>query len=160
MSVWLQWVMPNRVVDLLACWKAWFPRQHNGDIWNAIPLCIMWTLERGHQKNCLKHLNEQLGILRYIYIYIYIHILHYLYERMAHLIGCSCVNLFSWMLHILLIWFWSHSITHPVYLMVIWCLNFTYYQYKRVKEVESWHNSNCLPPKVIGHRFESKNQLL
>ena len=32
MSVWLQWVMPNRVVDLLACWKAWFPRQHNGDI--------------------------------------------------------------------------------------------------------------------------------
>ena len=30
-----------------------------------------------------------------IYIYIYIHILHYLYERMAHLIGCSCVNLFS-----------------------------------------------------------------
>ena len=96
----------------------------------------------------------------YIYIYIYTHILHYLYEWMADLIGCSCFNLFSWLLHILLIWFWSHSITHPVYLMVIWCLNFTYYQYKRVKEVESWRNSNCLPPKVIGHRFESKNQLL
>ena len=37
-------VMPKRVVDLLACWKGRFARHCNGDIWNAIPLCIMWTV--------------------------------------------------------------------------------------------------------------------
>ena len=37
-------VMPKRVVDLLACWKGRFARHCNGDIWNVIPLCIMWTV--------------------------------------------------------------------------------------------------------------------
>ena len=37
----VQWVMPKRVVDLLACWKGQYARHCNGDIWNPIPLCIM-----------------------------------------------------------------------------------------------------------------------
>ena len=37
-------VMPKMVVDLLAYWKGRFARHCNVDIWNAIPLCIMWTI--------------------------------------------------------------------------------------------------------------------
>ena len=37
-------VMLKRVVDLLAYWKGRFVRHCNVDIWNAIPLCIMWTI--------------------------------------------------------------------------------------------------------------------
>ena len=40
----VHWFMPKRVVDLLAWWEGWFSRHRNGDIWNAISLCIMWTI--------------------------------------------------------------------------------------------------------------------
>ena len=41
----VHWDMLVRVVDLLTCWKGRFAR-HNGDIWNAIPLCITWIIWR------------------------------------------------------------------------------------------------------------------
>ena len=40
----VQWVMPQRVVDLLASWKGRYARHRNGDVWSVIPLCIMWII--------------------------------------------------------------------------------------------------------------------
>ena len=39
--------MPKRVTDLLAYWKGWLARHHNGDLWSAIPLCIIWKKRNG-----------------------------------------------------------------------------------------------------------------
>ena len=39
------------LLDLLACWKGGFGRHQNVDIWNAIPLCIMWTIWK-ERNNC------------------------------------------------------------------------------------------------------------
>ena len=38
------WVMPNRVVDLLACWHGGFRQHSAASIWGAIPHCIIWTI--------------------------------------------------------------------------------------------------------------------
>lgn len=38
--------MPQMVVELLACWKGQYARRCNGEIWNAIPLGLMWILWR------------------------------------------------------------------------------------------------------------------
>jgi len=43
----VHWAMPKRVTDLLACWKGWLARHHNGDLWSAIPLCIIWKERNG-----------------------------------------------------------------------------------------------------------------
>lgn len=40
------WVMPNRVVELLACWHRGFQWHSAASIWNAIPHCIIWTIWR------------------------------------------------------------------------------------------------------------------
>ena len=46
MFVGMQWVMLRWVVDLLTSWKRRFVRHHIASIWNAIPLCIMWSIWR------------------------------------------------------------------------------------------------------------------
>ena len=38
----IHWVMPKRVADF---WKRRFDRHHNGDNWNAIPLCVMGIIQ-------------------------------------------------------------------------------------------------------------------
>lgn len=43
----VHWTMPKRVADLLACWKGWLARHHNGDLWSAIHLCIIWKERNG-----------------------------------------------------------------------------------------------------------------
>ena len=42
----VQQVMPHRVVDLLACWIGKFAKHQSGDLWKAIPLCLMWAIWR------------------------------------------------------------------------------------------------------------------
>jgi hypothetical protein len=37
------WVIPEKVVDLLFGWFNWF-RKHNSEVWNLVPLCLMWTV--------------------------------------------------------------------------------------------------------------------
>ena len=39
----IQEVLPRRVADLDFGWRNWFGR-HNSDIWNLVPLCLMWSL--------------------------------------------------------------------------------------------------------------------
>lgn len=40
----MQQVMPQKVIDLLACWKGHFGRHGNGDICKAIPLHLLLTI--------------------------------------------------------------------------------------------------------------------
>jgi hypothetical protein len=38
-----QWVLPAKVIDLLFGWFNGFGK-HSSDIWNLVPLCLMWSL--------------------------------------------------------------------------------------------------------------------
>ena len=40
----VQWVMPRRVVDLLAGWTGRCGKFRGGNCWKAIPLCLMWII--------------------------------------------------------------------------------------------------------------------
>jgi hypothetical protein len=42
----VEWVMPRRVVDLLAFWKGRVNRYDNNILWNAIPSLLMWCILR------------------------------------------------------------------------------------------------------------------
>ena len=46
----IHWVMPSSVVGLLSCWHQWLGN-HNSDIWNLVPGCLMWIvwLERNRR---------------------------------------------------------------------------------------------------------------
>ena len=35
----------GRVMDLLFGWRNWFDK-HSSDVWNLVPLCLMWTIWR------------------------------------------------------------------------------------------------------------------
>ena len=37
------WMIPASVVDLLVGWYNWFGK-HSSEIWNLVPLCLMWSL--------------------------------------------------------------------------------------------------------------------
>jgi hypothetical protein len=45
----LQWVFPNRLVDLLFGWWNLLGK-HTSEIWNLIPPCLLWTVWR--ERNC------------------------------------------------------------------------------------------------------------
>ena len=40
----VSWVMPRHVVELLACWRRGVGQHWAAFIWEAILLCIMWTI--------------------------------------------------------------------------------------------------------------------
>ena len=41
----IQWVLPRRVIDLVDGWWNLLGK-HSSDIWNMVPLCLMWTIKR------------------------------------------------------------------------------------------------------------------
>ena len=54
----MKWVMPYRVVDLLACWKEQFARHRSSGIWKVIPLCINGPFGENEIGKRLKELNN------------------------------------------------------------------------------------------------------
>ena len=44
-SVGIDWVLPNRISDLLFGWWNWFGKS-SSSVWNLIPSCLMWTIWR------------------------------------------------------------------------------------------------------------------
>ena len=42
----VQWVMPQKVVDVLACWQGSYGRHRYSRIWMCIPHCLMWYIWR------------------------------------------------------------------------------------------------------------------
>ena len=39
----VDWVFPDRIMDLLFGWWNWFGKNSSG-IWNLVPPCLMWTI--------------------------------------------------------------------------------------------------------------------
>jgi hypothetical protein len=48
----ISWVMLDKVVDLLACWKGDFGKSQLALVWGAVPHCVMWLLWR-ERNNCV-----------------------------------------------------------------------------------------------------------
>jgi hypothetical protein len=45
----IYWVLPGKVVDLLFSWWNGLGR-HSSDIWNMVPICLMWTIWKEHNQ--------------------------------------------------------------------------------------------------------------
>ena len=41
----VSWVLPKRVIDLLASWQNWLGK-HFSNVWNLVPHCVMWIIWR------------------------------------------------------------------------------------------------------------------
>ena len=41
----VSWVLPKRVIDLLASWRNWLGK-HFSNVWNLVPHCVMWIIWR------------------------------------------------------------------------------------------------------------------
>jgi hypothetical protein len=42
----MEWVMPQKVIDLFACWSQMGGRDLFRNIWRMVPLCVMWCIWR------------------------------------------------------------------------------------------------------------------
>ena len=42
----VEWVMPQKVIDLFACWRQVGGRDLSRAIWRMAPLCVMWCIWR------------------------------------------------------------------------------------------------------------------
>uniref|UniRef100_A0A2N9F7G0 Alpha/beta hydrolase fold-3 domain-containing protein n=1 Tax=Fagus sylvatica TaxID=28930 RepID=A0A2N9F7G0_FAGSY len=68
----IQWVLPAKVLDMLAGWHNWFGRRSSA-VWNLAPLCVMWSLWKERNRRIFEdlekpfsHLQEQFsGLLFY-----------------------------------------------------------------------------------------------
>ncbi|KAG6679633.1 hypothetical protein I3842_13G002800 [Carya illinoinensis] len=50
----LAWVMPRKVVDLLACWRGIRGKGQIADIWKMVPLCPMWCTWTERNSRCFE----------------------------------------------------------------------------------------------------------
>jgi hypothetical protein len=48
------WVMPERVIDLLACWRGQMGTCSALVMWRIAPLCLMWTIWRERNAKCFE----------------------------------------------------------------------------------------------------------
>ena len=53
----IQWVILGRVMDLLFGWYNWFGK-HSSDVWNLVPLCLMWSVWRECNRCTFKDLES------------------------------------------------------------------------------------------------------
>lgn len=54
----IQWVLPRRIIDLLFGWRNWLGK-HNSDIWNLVPLCLMWYLWQERNRRTFEEVDIQ-----------------------------------------------------------------------------------------------------
>jgi hypothetical protein len=50
----VKWVMNERVLDLLACWKGQRGNKMVMGVWRMAPLCLMWTIWREMNARCFE----------------------------------------------------------------------------------------------------------
>ena len=55
----LAWVMPSRVVDLLACWWS-SGRWRSAAVWKMVPTCLFWCLWQEKNNGCFEDLERSL----------------------------------------------------------------------------------------------------
>lgn len=60
----MAWVMPRRVVDLLACWRGIWGNHQIAAIWKMVPLCLIWCIWLQRNDRYFKDRERSLGGLR------------------------------------------------------------------------------------------------
>ena len=53
----IHWVLPDKVLELLFGWYNWFGK-HSSDIWNLVPLCLMWSLWQERNQRVFEDLEK------------------------------------------------------------------------------------------------------
>jgi len=64
----ISWVMPRRVLDLVACW--WKSRRlMSATTWKMVPICIFWCIWRERNLRCFENLESSLEEVLESFIY-------------------------------------------------------------------------------------------
>jgi hypothetical protein len=63
----IQWVLPQRVVDLLFEWRNWFGK-HQSSVWNLVPLCLMWSVWRERNARTFEDMSRSADQLLEIFV--------------------------------------------------------------------------------------------
>ena len=53
----LSWVIPRSILDLLFGWWNWLGK-HSSQIWNLVPLCILWCIWKERNRRTFEDLNS------------------------------------------------------------------------------------------------------
>jgi hypothetical protein len=64
----LSWVMPNKVVDLMACWWS-RGNSRSAVIWKMMPLCLMWCIRREKNDKNFDNLERTLEEFKSFFFY-------------------------------------------------------------------------------------------
>ena len=62
----VQWVMPRKVIDLLACWQGCFGWHQHSVIWKCIPHCLMWCIWRERNFRCFEGNERSVADLKHL----------------------------------------------------------------------------------------------
>ena len=62
----VSWVMAYSVKDLLVCWRGGFKGHQITNMWNAIPLCLVWCIWNEHNSRSFEGI-ESLLHLKFIF---------------------------------------------------------------------------------------------
>ena len=63
----VSWVMPQSIVELLACWLGWFGGHRNGIICRIIPHCLMWCLWKERNNRCFEDIERSIPDLKFFF---------------------------------------------------------------------------------------------
>ena len=55
----IHWVIPAKVIDLSFGWHNWFGK-HSSEVWNLVPLCLMWSLWQERNRRIFEDLEKSL----------------------------------------------------------------------------------------------------
>ena len=59
----IHWVMLGSVLGLLSCWHQWLGN-HNSDIWNLVPGCLMWIVWLEQSRRSFEDIEKTLDELK------------------------------------------------------------------------------------------------
>ena len=59
----IHWVILAKVIELLFGWHNWFGR-HSSEVWNLVPLCLMWSLWQERNRHIFEDLEKSVSQLK------------------------------------------------------------------------------------------------
>ena len=116
-------IMPQGVADLFASWQGPCSRQHNIDLWRAVPHCVLWCLWRERNSRCFKGMEQTIHEIKSLF--------HSLFAWCSVFNSFSCSNFFVMLDHCNF-----HSWCNPfhVHSQCTWSFWFMKYRYLSPKK--------------------------
>jgi hypothetical protein len=62
------WVMPEGVLELLACWSGQQGNISAKEVWRIVPLCVMWIIWRERNGRCFEDQERSMEELKKLFI--------------------------------------------------------------------------------------------